>query len=276
MRYPFQTRIILTLVLPALFFLTLFFLVPLAFLLTESGKSPEGGITLAGYVAFFQDSISLGIYWRTLKIALLATAICALIGYPASYAMYRMSDKARSILMSLVILPLMTNAVARTYAWLIILGRSGLINKLFLWTGLFDEPQRMIYTEGAIIVGLTQLFLPLMVLSLMSALENIPGDVIEAARSLGANGVIAFGRVVMPLSMDGFVLGSILVFTGCVTAYTTPFLLGGTRTLLLSTLLYQRALVLMDWNSATVIAMIMILTTLVVNLLLRQLRPKHI
>ena len=143
-------------------------------------------------------------------------------------------------------------------------------------TGLIDEPIRLLFTEGAIILGLLQLFLPLMVLSLVGALENISDDVIEAARSLGANGLTAFFRVVVPLSADGLVLGGTLVFTGAITAYVTPAVLGGTRVLMLSTLLQQRALVAIDWRGATVVAAIMLITALGVNLLLRTLRPKTI
>ncbi len=178
--------------------------------------------------------------------------------------------------MSLVILPLMTNPVARTYAWLIILGRFGLVNKLLLWLGLTEEPLRLLFTEGAIIIGLLQLFLPLMVLSLVSAMENIPDDVMEAAQSLGANGFTTFFRVIIPLSADGLVLGGTLVFTGSITAYVTPAILGGTRVLVLATLLQQQALVAMDWVGATVVAVIMLVTALIVNLLLRLFRPESI
>jgi putative spermidine/putrescine transport system permease protein len=178
--------------------------------------------------------------------------------------------------MSLVILPLLTNPVARTFAWLIILGRHGLINQFLQGIGLIEVPLRLIYTENAIVVGLLQLFMPLMVLALVSAMENIPPDVEEAARSLGANGLQTFLRILLPLSADGLVLGGTLVFTGSITAYVTPAILGGTQVLMLATLLQQRAIVLLDWPAATMIAVVMIGTTLVVNALLRALRPKMI
>ncbi len=140
--------------------------------------------------------------------------------------------------------------------------------------GLAEDAPRLLFTEGAIVVGLLQLFLPLMVLPLVSALENIPEDVIEAARSLGAGGLTTFRRVIVPLSADGLVLGGTLVFTGAITAYVTPAILGGTRVLVLPTLLYQRAMVSMDSSGATVVAAVMLVTALAVNLLLRRLRPK--
>ncbi len=134
----------------------------------------------------------------------------------------------------------------------------------------------MIFTEGAIIVGLVQLFLPLMVFSLVSALENIPEEVVEAAQSLGAGGFTTFLRVIMPLSADGLVLGGTLVFTGAITAYVTPAILGGTRVLVLATLLQQRAMVAMDWTGATVVAVVMLVTALIVNMGLRRFRPEVI
>jgi putative spermidine/putrescine transport system permease protein len=275
MRQIGQTRTLLILLIPGLLFITLFFLVPLVFVLVQSFQVEEGaGWTLAGYVDFFTRSTTVRIYWRTLRIGLIVTSIAIVLGYPASYLLSRMPPGRRTLLVSLVILPLMTNPVARTYAWLIILGRFGLASKTLMWLGITDEPTRFLYSETAIIIGLVQLFLPLMVLSLVSALENISDDVIEAARSLGANGFTTFLRVIVPLSADGLVLGGTLVFTGAITAYVTPAILGGPRLLVLSTLLQQRALVAMDWTGATVVAVVMLITALTINLVLRRLRPE--
>lgn len=267
-----QTRTIALLISPAVVFMVVFFVVPLFYLLAQSLRTEELAFTLQGYTDFFTSRTSRIVYWRTLRLGLLITFICAVIAYPASFVIARAPARYRSLAMSLVILPLMTNAVARTYAWLIILGRQGIANKTLQWLQLTDDPVRLIFTERAIVLGLAQLFLPLMVLPLVSAMENIPDDVIEAARSLGANQFTAFMRVIVPMSADGLVLGATLVFTGSVTAYVTPAILGGSRTLLLSTLLYQRAVTLSDINRGAVVAVVMIVTTLAVNLALRLLR----
>ncbi len=276
MRQLFQTRTILVLILPALAILTLFFLLPLLFVLTDSVRNPDGSLTFARYLGFFADEDTGRIFWRTVYLGVVVTALAALLSYPTAYLMAHMSPRRRTLVMSLVILPLLTNPVARTYAWLIILGRHGVINAFLQEIGLITDPLRMIYTEGAIVVGLLQLFMPLMVLSLVSAMENIPTDVEEAARSLGANGLQTFLRVILPLSADGLVLGGTLVFTGSITAYVTPAILGGTQTLMLATLLQQRAIVLLDWQGATIIAVVMITMTLIINALLRTLRPKMV
>ena len=268
-RRPNQTRIIYLLVSPALFFVLVFFVLPLLFLLSQSVLPEDGGFTLTGYLDFFQSRVSRIVYLRTLKLGLIVTGISIVMSYPAAFALARMPSRRRSFLMSLVILPLMTNAVARTFAWLIILGRRGMVNQALLSFDLVESPVRFIFTETAIVLGLTQLFLPLMVLPLVSAMENIPDDVLEAARSLGANRLTTFLRIVVPLSSDGLVLGATLVFTGSVTAFVTPAILGGSRLLLMSTLLRQKAVILFDQHAAAVVAVMMILTTLAVNLLLR-------
>jgi len=260
---------------PGAAFLVLFFLVPLAFVLLESFQSPEQGFTLSRYVEVFTSTQFHTVYVRTIRIALIVTPIAIVLGYPTAYVLSRLSARNKSILMSLIILPLMTNPVARTYSWIVILGRLGLVNRLMLLLGLTEEPVRLIYTEGAIVLGLLQLFLPLMILTLVSGMENVPDDVEDAARSLGSTRIGAFFRMIVPLSFDGLILGVTLVFTGCITAYVTPAILGGSRVLTLSTLMRQEALVQTNWETATVIAVIMVATTLVIYNGVRLLRPRE-
>lgn len=269
-----QARSLILLVGPALLFITIFFVLPLVIVLINTFKNEAGAWSLQEYQDFIQDPVVHRVYQRTVRLALIVTVLSAIIGYPVSYAIARMSPGRRSIMMSLIILPLMTNPVARTYSWLVILGRLGLVNHLVERFHLSDRPLRLLYTEKAIVLGLLHLFLPLMILSLVSAMENIRTDVEEAAQSLGANRLVVFLRIIVPLSADGLILGGTLVFTGCITAYVTPAILGGTRVRMLATLLYQRAMVLIDWESATIIAVSMVLTTLVANRALRIFRPK--
>mgnify|MGYP005837106335 CR=1 FL=1 len=274
MRQFGQTRAIALLITPALAFLVLLFVLPLAFVLFSTLQGENGTISLSRYIDFAQDAVVQSVFLRTLRLAALVTIIAAVVGYPAAYAISHMRAGRRALMMSLIILPLMTNPVARTYTWLVILGRLGLVNRTLEFLGLTERPLRLLYTETAIILGLLHLFLPLMILSLVSAMENIRPELEEAAQSLGASRLVTFLRIVLPLSADGLILGGTLVFTGCVTAYVTPAILGGTRVLMLSTLLYQRAMVLMDWQSATVVAVAMVITTLIVNRILRLFRPR--
>ncbi len=269
MRKPF-----VLLLLPGIIFLLFFFLAPLLFVLVESFKGAVGEITLFRYKEVLTDSQFRLVFVRTLRLALIVTPIAVLVGYPSAYLMTKLPAAKKSILMSLVILPLMTSPVARTYAWIVILGKYGIVNQTLTSIGFLKEPARLMYTEGAIIVGLLQLFLPIMILTLVSAMENVQVDVEEAALSLGSSRVGCFFRVIIPLSFDGLLMGVALVFTGSITAYVTPAILGGAKVLTLSTLMRQEALVLMNWEAATVIAVIMILTTLILYNGLRLFKPR--
>lgn len=261
---------------PGFIFIFLFFLTPLIFVFAESFRGAEGGVSFNRYLDVISDQQFRLVFARTLKMALIVTPIAVVIAYPSAYLMTKLPGWKKSILMSLVILPLMTSPVARTYAWIVILGKYGIVNQTLTSIRIFKEPARLMYTEGAIIVGLLQLFLPIMVLTLVSAMENVKDEVEEAALSLGSGRLGCFFRVIVPLSYDGLILGTTLVFTGCITAYVTPAILGGAKVLTLSTLMRQEAMVLMNWESATVIAVIMILTTLVLYNGLRLFKPRNL
>jgi putative spermidine/putrescine transport system permease protein len=174
-------------------------------------------------------------------------------------------------MIGLVVLPLMISPVARTYAWIVILGRTGIVNEALVWIGLTDEPVRFLFSETAVTIGLLQLFMPLMIISLISALENMPRDAVSAARVLGANWFQVFWKVILPLTREGLVIGGTLVFTGSLTAYITPAVLGGSKVLMLETLLYQRVTVASDFASASIIAMILMIMSFSANMLLKRL-----
>jgi putative spermidine/putrescine transport system permease protein len=255
---------------PALGFIALLFIAPVLALLAGA-FAVDGAPGLAHFSAFFAEPLHRDVYWRTLRIALLATLVSALVCYPAALAMVRVAAPWRGLLTALVILPLMVSPIARTYAWIVLLGKSGMVNAAVMSLGLSEAPVQLLFTEGAVFVGLLQLMLPLMLISLVSALENLPPDVLAAARTLGASRVQTFFRVVLPLTQEGLILGGTLVFTGCVTAYITPALLGGPQVLMLETLLYQKVNLLSDPVAASVIAVLLLATTIAVNQLLRRL-----
>jgi putative spermidine/putrescine transport system permease protein len=269
-------RNLLFLLAPGIVFLLFFFLSPLAYVLVESFQAEEGGVTLSRYAQVLSDQQFQNVFIRTLRVALIVTPLAVLLAYPSAYLMTKLPAGKKSALTSMVILPLMTSPVARTYAWIVILGKYGIVNETLSFLHLQSEPSRLLYTEGAIIVGLLQLFLPIMVLTLISAMENTPEEVEEAALSLGSNRIGTFFRVVVPLSFEGLMMGVTLVFTGCITAYVTPAILGGAKVLTLSTLMRQKALVLMDWEAATVIAVIMIATTLILYNGMKLFKPRNL
>jgi len=258
---------------PSLGFVALFFLAPVVALLLGAFQvgGDDAAWGLQNFIAFFAEPLNRDVYWRTVRLAGLATLAAALVGYPAALAIVRLPPRWRGLVTGLVILPLMVSPIARTYAWIVLLGRNGLVNSTLVGSGVVDTPIPMLYTEFAVFIGLLQLMLPLMLVSLVSALENMPADVEHAARSLGATPLQAFFRVTLPLTQEGLVLGGTLVFTGCVTAYITPALLGGAKVLMLETLLYQKVNSGGDLPAASVIAVLLLVTTVALNQLLRRL-----
>jgi spermidine/putrescine transport system permease protein len=168
------------------------------------------------------------VFLRSLRIALVSTVICLFIGYPLGYFIStRQSSLMRSVSLFLVILPFWTNFLVRTYAWRIILGTEGVLNNLMLWAGVIEEPIGMLFTQGAVIVGLVYGFLPFMVLPIYASVERFDFKLVEAAHDLGANDWSAFWRVVLPGTMPGVVAGCILVFIPSIGSFVTPDLLGG-------------------------------------------------
>ena len=259
----------LALVLPAAVFAAVIFLLPVSILLTEAFRDGDSW-TLQGYIEFFSSPQNRTVFVRTFKLGLLVTAVSAVVGYAAAFSIVNLPASSRGRIFGLVILPLMVSPVARTYAWLVILGRTGFVNKFLVSSGLAETPVRILFTETAVFIGLLQLFMPLMIISLVSAMENMQADVVPAARTLGANWLQVFTRVILPLTREGLVIGGTLVFTGSLTAYITPAILGGSKVLMLETLLYQRVTVANDYVSASVIAMILISMSISVNVLLRR------
>ena len=267
----FENRAVgLALVLPAAVFAAALFLLPVGILLSEAFRT-ETGWSAWAYVEFFSSPRNQTVFFRTLKLGVLVAGTSAAIGYAAAFAIVNLPPSSRGRMFGLVMLPLMISPVARTYAWLVILGRTGFVNQILVDLGLTGAPIRILFSETAVFIGLLQLFLPLMIISLVSAMENMPRDAIAAARILGANWFQVFWRVILPLTREGLVIGGTLVFTGSMTAYITPAILGGSKVLMLETLLYQRVTVANDFVSASVIAMILIVMAFSANLLLKRL-----
>ncbi|MCG8508744.1 MAG: ABC transporter permease [Rhodospirillales bacterium] len=259
----------LLLIAPAVLFIAAFFVVPVAILISESLRVGDGW-GISNFFDFFRNDLYRQVFWRTLRLATAVTVVAAIFGYICAFAILDWDRERRGMLMGLIILPLMISPVARTYAWIIVLGRVGFVNAILVGLGIVDTPLRFLFTETAVFIGLIQLFFPFMVLSLLSALENMPRDVVPAAQSLGASRFYVLTRVILPLTREGLVIGGTLVFTGSVTAYITPAILGGSKVLMLETLLYQRVNIANDYVTASVIAAILMATTLATNKLLRR------
>lgn len=270
-----KTRIYLLFILPGILFIVFFMLIPLFSVIIKTFFM-EGKFSLDSYFKMFSSTYFHQVFFRSIKLSVISTVICGILGFPTAYYISKYS-KNKGMLMAFAVFPMFTSPVIRSFSWMVILGKKGIVNDLLVSTGLVARPVSLLYNEFSMVVGFIQLFLPLMILSLIGVMDNISDDLNLAAGNLGATRLGAFRHVVLPLSVPGLVTGSVLVFTGCLTAYATPQLLGGTDTRLLSTMIYQQAMSLGDWNQASVIAVVMIVITVcvssVINAVSRKLNP---
>ena len=251
------------LVVPGVLFVVLFMLIPL-FSLCLTSFFPEQSFSFSSYFSLFKDVYFQQVFVRSMRLSLLSTFVCALLGFPTAYYISKHS-KHKGMMMAFAVFPMFTSPVIRSFSWMVILGKRGIVNNFLVAIGLFAKPQSLLYNEFSMTVGFVQLFLPQMILSLIGVMDNIPDDLTLAAGNLGAGRLRSFFEVVFPLSISGLVTGSVLVFTGCMTAYTTPQLLGGADTRVLSTMVYQYAMSLRDWTQASVVAVVMIVVTMLVS-----------
>jgi putative spermidine/putrescine transport system permease protein len=248
--------------LPGLVFLILFMVVPIILTISSTLEN-QGQLSFNGYMDFFKNKYFIQILLNTLKISLITTVLCILVSLPVSYYISKLHGRIKSILIGLSVFPLLTSAIVRSFSWMIILGKKGLINELLLKLHIIKEPLNILYTSTSVIIGLVHLFLPLMIISLIGVMENISDDLIHAAESLGASRFTSFRKIIFPLCIPGLIVGSILVFVGSLTAYTTPALLGG-KEQVISVFLYQNAMTLNDWHAASIVAAIMVAVTFII------------
>ena len=251
------------LVVPGVLFVVFFMLVPL-FSLCLTSFFPEQSFSFSSYFGLFKDVYFQQVFMRSMRLSLLSTFVCALLGFPTAYYISKHS-RHKGMMMAFAVFPMFTSPVIRSFSWMVILGKRGIVNNFLVALGLFSKPQSLLYNEFSMTVGFVQLFLPQMILSLIGVMDNIPDNLTLAAGNLGAGRLRSFFEVVFPLSISGLVTGSVLVFTGCMTAYTTPQLLGGADTRVLSTMVYQYAMSLRDWSQASVVAVVMIVVTMLVS-----------
>ena len=260
---------------PALLLVFLFLGLPVASTLATTFGDPAG--PFSQYAAFFESRFRMTVLWRTMEVALITTAVSLVVGFLTAWVVAKAPPRAKSLLIIAAVFPLLTGVVVRSFAWLIILGKEGILNDTLLALGIIETPLQMLYTEFSVIIAMIYLFVPLMILTLVGVLEGIPEDLTDAAASLGATPAAAFRQVVLPMAVPGLLVGSVLVFTGSFTSYATPQLLGGERQMMMGTFLYQRAMVTFDWVGASTIAAIMVVVTLttvlVMSKMARRLNP---
>lgn len=226
-------------------------------------------ITFENFLFLLSDSLYYSAYLNSLKLAAISTILCLLLGYPMAYGIARARPSARSILLLLVVVPFWTSFLLRIYAWVGLLDKNGVINGVLMSLGVIDEPLSMMYTEGAIYVGIVYSYLPFMILPLYATMEKLDESLNEAAADLGGRPFTVFWTVTLPLTAPGIVAGSLLVFIPATGEYVIPVLLGGYDSLMIGRVLFDEFFINRDWPVASAVA-IALLAALVVPIMLYQ------
>ena len=249
---PALTSILLLLIVPLLF------IIVYSFWLRTSTGADQVGFYLDNWQEVLSDEFYRSILFQTLRIALITTICCALMGYPAAYYIAR-SNGNKAILLLLLMLPFWISYIIRTMSWINILGVSGALNTSLLAIGLIDEPIQMLYNEVTVILGLVHFLLPFMVLNIYVSLEDIDQNLEDAACSLGASRWRTFLEVTLPLSLPGLAAGGLLCFVLGAGTYITPVILGGPRDAMFANLVFEAIITQLDWPLGSVLSLVLIM-----------------
>lgn len=254
---------------PALIVLVVLLLFPLGYLTDISFKESipgrmvfQPGYSLANYVRVLTDSFYLAVLGGTVAIAAAVTFVCALLGFPLAYFLWRTPPAYKGTLTLLIIAPLLVSVVVRAYGWMIILGDRGLINQMLLGLGAVESPIHIMFTSTAMFIGLVHVQFPFMVLSTLAALERVDPALVQAAETLGASRLRAITEVVAVLALPGIITGTVLVFTLSMTAFVTPILLGGSSSRVMTTLIYNEFSTAFNWPMGSALALILSVVSL--------------
>lgn len=220
-------------------------------------------LNVGNYQYLVEDNLYATSYLQSIRVALVSTVICLLVGFPIAWAIVHSKPSTRNVMLMLIILPSWTSFLIRVYAWIGILKNNGLLNNVLLSVGVIDEPLRILHTDVAVYIGIVYTYLPFMVLPLYTALMRVDYSLIEAASDLGAKPVTTLFQVLIPLTRAGIIAGSMLVFIPAVGEFVIPELLGGPDTVLIGKVLWQEFFNNRDWPVASAVAIVMLLILMV-------------
>ena len=260
-----STRTVALLIgLPLAFFVA-FFLAPMAVIAIASLTNPAGEVSAANYARILMDRYHWDVLWVTFRIGALTTVVSVLIGYPLAWYLVRIVRWPlwRRLCVILLVVPLFTSNIVRSFGWMVLLGRNGLVNDGLVATGLIDRPMRFIGTELGILIGLVYILLPFIVIAVGNALAKVDPSLEQASADLGATPAATFWTVTFPLSLPGLVSGAVMVFMLAVSAYVTPALLSGGRVTVFSMLIFQQYSSVFDFHYGGALSITMLVMTLV-------------
>jgi spermidine/putrescine transport system permease protein len=258
----------ITTLFPLLFWMLAFVAIPLIYVIFISfmQRASDGSIvysfSLENY-SRMKNPLYLKVFADSIYLAFVTTSITLILGYPFAYCVAKISSKFRVFILILIIIPFWTNSLIRTYGWMIILQTDGLLNHVLLYLGIIKEPFKILYTYGAVLIGMVYALFPFMVLPLYNSIEKLDKSYLEASKDLGANKWVAFYTVTLPLTMPGVVAGCILVFIPSIGLFFIPDLMGGSKVMLIGNLIRNQFLQSRDWPFGGALSIVMIAVSLI-------------
>jgi putative spermidine/putrescine transport system permease protein/spermidine/putrescine transport system permease protein len=249
---------------PALLLVLIIMVVPVGWLFWLSFIGVDGGFSLENYQRMIDSKAYARIFRNTFMVSLITTGICAAIGYPLAYFMAQLPARAANLCMITVLLPFWTSLLVRTYAWLVLLQRKGLVNTWGIELGLWDEPLTLVHNLSGTLIGMVHIMLPFLVLPVYGSMGAIDRDYVKAAANLGATPTQSFCQVFLPLSLPGLVAGSLIVFVLCLGFFVTPAVLGGGRVVMVSMQIASNIELFYNWGAASALGVVLLVLTLAI------------
>ena len=255
---------LLSLATPAILTVATIILIPVGWLFYLSFVGSSGQLSLEHYQKMIEYKSYARVFMVTFQVSILTTLLCILIGYPLAYFLAQLSQRMAAIFMLAVLLPFWTSLLVRTYAWLVLLQKNGILNDFAIYTGLWETPVKLVHNMTGTLIGMAHIMLPFLVLPLFGAMRRIDRDVMHAAANLGATPIQAFWNVFFPLSLPGMVAGSLIVFVLCLGFYVTPAVLGGGRVVMVATQITSILEQQYNWGAASALGVVLLIATLVI------------
>lgn len=262
-----RQRLAIVCTVPTVLFLLVLFAIPVVALI---GRSFNAEI-VATYEKALTDGLYLTVLWNTMRIALIVTVGSFLLGFPLAWVISVSPPGWRTLALFCVLMPFWTSILVRTYAWMVILGREGVINSFLLWLGVVEQPLRMLNTEGAVVLGMIHVLMPFFVFPVLAVMGRIDRNLLQAAAGLGAPGWRAFTKVYFPLTLPGVMSGCILVFILSMGFFITPALLGGGKVTMIAVLIEKMIREFLNWELAAALSAVLLVTVLLIYGLFKKL-----
>ena len=249
---------------PALLLVMVVMVIPVGWLFYVSFLADDGSFTLEHYQRMVESKSYARIFRNTFEVSILTTLVCILIGYPLAYLMSQLPRRAAALCMLTVLLPFWTSLLVRTYAWLVLLQRKGLINNWAIELGLWDEPIKLVHNLNGTLIGMVHIMLPFLILPVYGAMRAIDKDYVKAAANLGAGPTQAFWKVFFPLSLPGLFAGGLIVFVLCLGFFVTPAVLGGGKVIMVAMRISTNIELFFNWGAASALGVVLLVLTLII------------